>query len=196
MSVVSSIEDVGPCRRRIHIEVPAPAVDAETSRVAREYGRSVKLPGFRKGKVPTAMVQNRFRAEIEREVLDRLVPRYWKQAEAESAIEPLLPPDVEDVEIKQGEALTFVASVEVSPKIELGDVANFDIPEAEVVPTPEEIDEALASLQSQVADWVPVERAAVRGDLVQIDSSELDEDATPKGESQELEVEVGHENVW
>ena len=65
MSVVSSIESVGPCRKRLHIEVPAPAVDAETERVVREYGRKVRLPGFRTGKVPAAVVQQRFKSEIE-----------------------------------------------------------------------------------------------------------------------------------
>ena len=128
MSVVSSIESVGPCRKRLHIEVPAPAVDAETERVVREYGRKVRLPGFRSGKVPAAVVQQRFKSEIEREVLDRLVPRYWKQAQAESSLDPLLPPSVEDVELKSGEPLVFVATVEVRPPIQLGDIVNFDLP--------------------------------------------------------------------
>ena len=114
-----SIESVGPCRKRLHIEVPAPAVDAETERVVREYGRKVRLPGFRTGKVPATVVQQRFKAEIEREVLDRLVPRYWKQAQAESALDPLLPPSVGDVVLKSGEPLVFVATVEVRPPIEL-----------------------------------------------------------------------------
>ena len=196
MSVVSSIEDLGPCQRRVHIEVPAPAVDAETARVVNEYGRQVRLPGFRKGKVPSSLVQKRFKDEIEREVLDRLVPRYWKQAEAESALEPLLPPNVEQVELKEGEPLTFVANVEVQPSIELGDVENFDLPEAVTEPTAEETDEALSSLRSQVADWIEVERAAARGDLVHLESTEVDEEGEPTGESQEVDLEVGHDNVW
>jgi trigger factor len=196
VSVVSSIESVGPCRKRLHIEVPAPAVDAETLRVVREYGRKVRLPGFRAGKVPASVVQQRFKSEIEREVLDRLVPRYWKQAQAESSLEPLLPPSVEDVELKSGEPLLFVATVEVRPPIELGDIQNFDLPEAETVPTETEIDEALASLQSRVADWVDVTRPVSRGDRVAVETAELDAEGEPLGKPGTVEVEVGSPQVW
>ncbi|HVR28650.1 MAG TPA: trigger factor [Thermoanaerobaculia bacterium] len=193
---MSSIESVGPCRKRLHIEVPAPAVDAETMRVIREYGRKVRLPGFRAGKVPPAVVQQRFRAEIEREVLDRLVPRYWKQAQAEISLEPLLPPSVEDVELKTGEPLVFVATVEVRPPIELGDVENFDLPEVETEPTSSEIDEALASLQARVAEWVDVSRPVARGDRVSVETVELDGEGAPLGAAGTVEVEVGSPQVW
>ena len=83
MSVVSSIESVGPCRRRLHIEVPAPAVDAETRRVVSEYGRKVRLPGFRTGKVPAAVVQKRFKSEIEREVRSRYLLSYYSTQAAD-----------------------------------------------------------------------------------------------------------------
>ena len=92
MSVVLSIEDVGPCRKRLKVEVPAPAVEAESKRVVEEYRKHAKLPGFRKGKVPTELVKQKFHKEIEQDVVERLLPRYWKQAEAESELDPLLPP--------------------------------------------------------------------------------------------------------
>ena len=196
MSVVSSIESVGPCRKRLHIEVPAPAVDAETMRVVREYGRKVRLPGFRAGKVPPSVVQQRFKAEIDREVLDRLLPRYWKQAQAESSLEPLLPPSVEDVELKSGEPLLFVATVEVRPPIELGDIQNFELPDAETEPTAGEIDEALASLQARVADWIDVSRPVARGDRVSVETVELDGEGAPLGAPGTVEVEVGSPQVW
>ena len=97
MSVVLSLQDVGPCRKQLKVEVPAPAVEAETQRVVREYGQSARLPGFRQGKVPTELVRRRFAKDIDQEVKERLLPRYWKQAQAESSIEPLLPPEVDEV---------------------------------------------------------------------------------------------------
>src|SRR5262245_27108665 len=113
MSVVLSVEDVGPSKKQLTIEVPAPAVEAETFRVEREYGSRARIPGFRQGKVPTAVVRRHFGKEIEREVVERLVPRYWKQAQAEAEIEPLLPPDVDRIEdVKPGEPMTFTATVE------------------------------------------------------------------------------------
>ena len=85
MSVVLSMQDVGPWRKQLTVEVPAPAVEAETQRVVREYGQRVRIPGFRRGKVPSELVRRRFAKDIEREVIDRLLPRYWRQAQAEQA---------------------------------------------------------------------------------------------------------------
>ena len=116
MSVVLSVEDVGPCRKQLKVEVPAPAVEAETLRVVHDYGQKVRLPGFRQGKVPTELVRRRFAKEIDQEVKERLLPRYWRQAQAESSIEPLLPPEVEEVsDLAPGEPLTFTATVETRP---------------------------------------------------------------------------------
>ena len=92
MSVVLAMEEVGPCRRELRIEVPQPAVEAETARVTGEYGRRARIPGFRKGKVPAELVRRHFGKEIEQEVLERLLPRYWRQAAAEKSLEPLAPP--------------------------------------------------------------------------------------------------------
>ncbi len=112
MSVVVSMEEVGPCRQRLRIEVPLPAVEAEHERVVSEYGRQAKIPGFRKGKVPIQVVRKRFREDIEREVVERLVPRYWRQAEQEKQLDALDSPSVGDVEYAMGEPLRFTATVD------------------------------------------------------------------------------------
>src|SRR5260370_22701715 len=130
MSVVLSMQDVGPWRKQLTVEVPAPAVEAETQRVVREFGQRVRLPGFRRGKVPAELVRRRFAKDIEREVIDRLVPRYWRQAQAESEIEPLLPPSVEEVgDLEPGRPLTFVATVETRPRVALGNIHDFQLPD-------------------------------------------------------------------
>ena len=110
--------------------MPAPAVEAETQRVVREYGRRVRLPGFREGKVPAELVRRRFAKDIEQEVIERLLPRYWRQAQAETSIDPLLPPEVDEVaDLQPGEPLTFVATVEIRPQIELRNIQDFDLPD-------------------------------------------------------------------
>jgi trigger factor len=196
MSVVVSVEDVGPCRKQLTVEVPAPAVEAETERVARDLSRRVKVPGFRKGKVPLQIVQQRFRQDIEREVVDRLVPRYWHQAEAESDLDPMTPPKVEQVDLQQGAPLTFVATVETRPEVELGNIHDFDLPDMDVEPSEEEIGEALESIRRDTADRVPVDRPASRGDLVSLEVEEMATEGAPSAESQRIEVEVGDSNVW
>ncbi len=194
MSVVVSIQEVGPCRKRLTVAVPPAAVAAETERVAEEFRRRAKLPGFRQGKVPLDLVRTRFRAGIEEEVIDRLVPRYWRQAESESNLDPLLPPRVEQVELHAESELTFVATVETRPDIRLGNIGDFELPEFVVEPAPEEVDGALSDLRRGVAEWRPVERAAADGDRAEVELTEMTAGAMPAPRT--ILVEVGAREVW
>jgi trigger factor len=205
MSVVVSLEDVGPCRKQLTVEVPAPAVEAETQRVVTEFGQRMRIPGFRQGKVPAKVVRQRFAKDIEREVVERLLPRYWRQAQAESSIDPLLPPEVDEVkELLPGEPLTFVATVETRPQIELRNIKDFDLPNPSTEPGTVEIDDMLDDLRRQVSDWVTVERPAGRGDLVEAaitETSGAHGEGTPADTAAEprtdnVRIEVGDANVW
>jgi trigger factor len=166
MSVVTAIEDAGPCLKKLTIEIPATAVQAETGRVVDEFSRQVRIPGFRPGKVPVAMVKKRFRQEIEKEIVDRLLPRYWKQAQAEKDIEPLIAPKVDDLKYQEGEPMLVTISVETRPEIALGDYQSFDLPQESAEPNEAEIDAQLDQLRKQQGRWLPVDREAARGDLV------------------------------
>ena len=197
MSVVLSLQDVGPCRKQLKVEVPAPAVEAETQRVVREYGQRVRLPGFRQGKVPTELVRRRFAKDIDQEVKERLLPRYWKQAQAESSIEPLLPPEVDEVsELTPGEPLTFVATVETRPAIELRNTRDFDLPDPEVDPGTMEIEETIENIRKQMSEWVPVERPVARGDQVSLEVTALSSPEHPEERTDPVQVEVGDPQVW
>lgn len=179
--------------------MPAPVVKAETQRVVEEFQRSARLPGFRKGKVPSGLIKSKYQEDIEREVVERLLPRFWRQAEAEKELDPLLPPNVDEVNFQAGEALTFLASVEVRPEIELGDIETFDLPDMEVEPTPEDLERAIEDMRRAVAEWVDTDRAAAQGDLVVgklvlLANGEKDEETAP--EPQEVRFEVGDQQVW
>jgi trigger factor len=189
MSIVLSVEDVGPCRKQLKVSIPAPEVAAETERVVRDIGRRTRLPGFRKGKVPAGVVKRRFKEDVEREVLDRLLPRFWRQAESESALDPLAAPRVEEVgDLAEGEPLTFTAIVEVRPPIELGDLDllrdGLELPDPAVEPTDDEIGEALDSLRRRAADWTEVERPAARGDRVTVEIVEVLPAAAPAADAE------------
>ncbi len=189
MSVVTSIEDTGSCRKKLTIEIPAEAVEAEMGRVVGKFRKSLKLPGFRAGKVPVSMVHQRFREEIRQEVVDRLLPRYWHQAQAEKNLDPMLPPKVEELDLEPGKPMTVVASVETRPEFELADFRNFDLPAEDTEPRADEIEDALTDLRRQHAEWNPVERPAARGDLV------VGKIAAEGAEEQPLQVELGGDGV-
>lgn len=194
MSVVLSVEEVGPCRKQLKIEVPAPAVEAETNRVVSEYAKKARIPGFRKGKAPASVVHRQFRDEIRHELLDRLVPRYWKQAAAEKSIDPLGQPAVESIEeLVAGAPLVFTAVVEVRPEIELRNISDFSLPEAETEPTEAEVEEFLLQLRRSHAEWEPVDRPAAAGDRVKV---EVRETTAEEAEPQPAEFELGAPGVW
>jgi trigger factor len=197
MSVVLSVEDVGPCRKKLKVEVPAPAVEAETLRVVHDYGLKVRLPGFRQGKVPTELVRRRFAKEIDQEVKERLLPRYWRQAQAESSIEPLLPPDVDEVsDLAPGAPLIFTATVETRPVIELRNIGSFDLPDPEVEPGTMEIEETIENIRKQMSDWVTVERPASRGDQLHLEVTALGSPEHPEERTDAIKIEVGDPQVW
>jgi trigger factor len=192
MSVVVSRQDVDSWHTELTIEVPQPAVEAETQRVLGDWRKKVKMPGFRQGKVPASVVRQRYAEEIGRDVVERLVGRYWQQAQAEAGIKPLLPPLIEDVDHELGTKLSFVAKVDVRPPIELRDFRTWELPELPVEPTEEEVDLALEDLQRSAGAWREVERPAGRGDRV---VGEIEAEGSDDG-PQRLRVEVGGEGVW
>ena len=139
---------------------------AETERVIGEYRKRARLPGFRVGKVPANIVRSRFKKEIEQDVVERLVPRYWHQAEAEQKIDPLLPPELGEVDLNLGESMTFTATVETRPEIALGNYKDVSLPDPSTGATNEEVDKQLEDLRRRAGEWKKVERPAGRGDRV------------------------------
>ena len=198
MSVVAEIKEIGPCRKQLSIQVPEAALEAELERVVDSFRRQAKAPGFRKGKMPATLVRQRFREDIEKEVLDRLIPRYWNQARAETDLDPLMAPEVQDVDFEPDGRLSFVATVEVRPAIELGDLESFDLPDPSTEAGEEEIEEALERLRRDAGTWFEVDRPAADGDLVEghVMAQDHVHDDQTDDHSHDVAFEVGDERVW
>jgi trigger factor len=166
MSVVVAVEDTGVCRKQLTIEVPPEEVEAATRRAVGRYAKRARIPGFRPGKVPPHLVRQRFRDDIDRDVVEGLVPEYWERAREEQGIDPLGQPRLTDVGgVASGEPLRFVAVVEVRPPVELGDLGGFELPDLPAEPADGEIEEAIEDLRRRAGEWRDVERPAARGDL-------------------------------
>jgi trigger factor len=160
-------------------EVVTKAWEQAFDRVRRE----AKLPGFRKGKVPRSMIKLHFADDVRQEVARRLIPDVYRQALAESRIEPVEEPDLQEVTLEENAALKFAAVVEVKPAITLGTYTGLAV---EHTPKPfaeSEVDEALVALQEQHAEYRSVERAADPGDLVIVDYTLTPEGQEPRSET-------------
>jgi trigger factor len=91
-------EDLSPVKKSVEIEIPADLLSNEAKRVTTEFGRSAKIPGFRPGKVPPAVVRNRFAKDIQDEVLNRLLARTFRDAVREKGVEPVGEPRLEHID--------------------------------------------------------------------------------------------------
>lgn len=212
MTVVVSKRDVGVCRQEFEIEVPASEVDAEYLRVAMDYRRRARIDGFRKGKAPLDLVRQRFAGSIGEDVSERLAPKYWQQAREEEGVQAMLAPSVAPVQAVPGAPLRFTVTVDVEPEVEIDDNRSFELPQPATEPSGLEVDELLEQVRLQRSTWVPVDRAAARGDRVRgrlhraalpgfvpaaAGEGDRDQDRDARGPAtHDIDLELGDERAW
>jgi len=162
--------EVSETRKHLTVEIPPDVVEAEIARVAAGYSKNAKVPGFRQGKVPAGVVRQRYKDQILHDVAHDLIPRVVGTALRERGLNPVAMPDIRDVVIEEGKALTFVADFETMPPIEIGEYAGLSLRKPAAVLEVGAVDRALEQLQQRAARWHPVEdRAAEAGDTVLVD---------------------------
>src|SRR6478736_418448 len=110
--------DVNETRKNLKIEIPSDVVDAEIARVARDYSRKARIPGFRPGKAPATVIKQRFKHQILHDVAHDLIPRAVDDALRERGVEAVDTPDIRDVNVNENEPLTFTASFDTLPPFE------------------------------------------------------------------------------
>lgn len=177
------IEELGACKRRLQVEEAPEVVSQAWEQAFGRVQREAKLPGFRKGKVPRSMIKLHFADDVRQEVARRLIPDVYRQALAETRIEPVEEPDLQEVTLEENAALKFAAVVEVKPAITLGAYTGLKIEHAPKPFVETEVDEALTTLQEQHAEYRAVERAADPGDLVIVDYTLTPEGMEPRSET-------------
>lgn len=170
MSVKSSAETLSPTRVKLTVEVPfdelAPSLDAAYQAIAKQ----VSIPGFRKGKVPSRIIDQRVgRAAVLEEAVNDILPKAYEDALRENAIVPLGRPEVEVTELADGQSLTFTAEVDVRPEFDLPDYAGIAVEVEDAVVSDEDVEEQLTGLRGRFASLTPVERAAADGDILLVD---------------------------
>lgn len=162
--------DVSDTQKNLVVEIPSTVVDAEIDKVARDYSKAARVPGFRPGKVPAKVVRQRFRDQILHDVAHGLIPRAVDEALRERGVEPVDTPDIRDVVVEEGQPLKFTATFETVPPIEPGDYSTITIHEKRTSVGETEVDDALNNLRDRAARYEPVVgRGIETGDSVVMD---------------------------
>jgi trigger factor len=162
--------DVSETRKQLLVEIPSTVVDAEIDRVARDYSKAARIPGFRPGKIPPRVVRQRFRDQILHDVAHDLIPRAVDDALRERGIEPVDTPDIRDVVVEEGQPLKFTASFDTVPEFDPGDYASLQIRKPKVELEPGAVDEALERLRQRAARYEATDgRPVESGDTVIVD---------------------------
>ncbi|MFV4880248.1 trigger factor [Bacillus velezensis] len=174
-------------------------VDADTFKTAlddafKKVVKQVSIPGFRKGKVPRGLFEQRFGVEaLYQDALDILLPVEYPKAVEEAGIEPVDRPEIDVEKIEKGESLIFTAKVTVKPKVKLGDYKGLGIEKDDTAVTDEDVQNELKALQERQAELVVKEEGAVEnGDTVVLDfEGFVDGEAFEGGKAENYSLEVG-----
>ncbi len=174
--------------RLLEVSVPLLAVRDEEEKTAKKYAASVRLPGFRPGKAPAAMVRKRFKDAIRQQVIETLVQEAFKEVMEREKLDVAAQPHVHDVKFEDDKPLTFELHLEVKPKIELARTQGFTVARASSAVTDAQVSEQLETLRDQKGTWAPVEGQPIEGDMVKVvlSTPEKGGDAMPEGSPYDL----------
>lgn len=154
------------CRRELDLEIPAQEVEQASEKVAKQFARVARVPGFRPGKAPLTLIRRRFAEDIKGEVLQSLVPEHIEKAVTEQKLSIVTRPQLEQVDWVEGGGVKFRAIFEVLPEIQLGDYKNLEVDVPKVEITDADVEKAIEEMRERAATYVPVEgRAIADGDF-------------------------------
>src|SRR5688500_13363289 len=166
----TDLVDVNDTRKNLRVEIPSTVVDAEIDRIARDYSRKARIPGFRPGKAPARVIKQRFKEQILHDVAHDLIPRAMDDALRAKGVEPVDTPDIRDVTVEEGHPLTFPASFDTLPPCDPGDSSTMSLRRPAVAIDDEAVAQALQRLRNRASRYEPVEgRGVDHGDTVVID---------------------------
>ena len=164
-----SVETTEGLERKLTIAIPGDRVDTAVNARLQEAAQTIRLNGFRQGKVPLKVVKNKFGKGVRQEVVGELMNQTYFEAIAQESLKPAGQPRIEPTSMDEGKDVEFVAVFEVYPEIELPDFAVIKAERLVAEVSDDDIDEMIETLRKQRQTWVSVERAAADGDMVNID---------------------------
>ncbi len=165
----STVEKLGPSRAKLTVEIPWTDLKPHLDKAYREIASQVTIPGFRKGKVPPMVIDQRFgRGAVLQEAINAALPGAYEAAVNEAGIVPLGEPDVDVTKLEDGEAIEFTAELDIRPDFEVPDAKGVTVTVDALGDTDAEVESRIEMLRSRFATTAEVERAAAEGDVVTI----------------------------
>ena len=189
-------------KREIQVEIPVADVNRQTDSLIQKYQKVARIPGFRRGHVPASIIRQRFSEEIKTDMVEALIPRFFRQEAERLSLHPVSQPRVTDLHVHDGEPLRFKAAFEVLPEIKLEGYKELRADKPEIAVSEADVEQALTDLREQHASFTLVEgRTLADGDFAQVSldgNPKSDEGKSGEGQPvhmDEVLVEIAGKNT-
>jgi trigger factor len=191
--VKTDVEELSPTRVRLTIEVPFDELKPNVDRAYREVARQVRVPGFRPGRVPPRVIDQRIgRGAVLEQAVQDAVPQLYGKALEENDVFALGQPAVEITKLDDGRELAFTAEVDVRPKFDIPNIDGMPVTVDDADVSPDQVEEYIGALRERFASLKGTDRPATAGDFVSIDlSAEVDGKAVEDAQANGVSYEVG-----
>jgi trigger factor len=192
------LESPDQVRRVAHVRIDPAHVERQRVKSAQQIAREIRLPGFRKGKVPVKVIRSRFAGDVEREAMDALIPEAYRHViDHSETLEPISEPRLENFSMDEGQPVSFDLIVEVRPELEVQGHKGMRLRKEHYRITDERVDQAFEELRERNAKWETVQRGAKADDAMQISYVPLDAEGLPKedGRNEGYSLTLGAEGV-
>jgi trigger factor len=187
------IEDIDSCNKKIKFDIPLQEYQVKIKNYYKTLGRDVKVPGFRKGKVPQSLLEKQFGPQVKQEVLTQLISDHVMAAIQEKGLRAVSQPNLLEVNAEEGTDINVSASVEVLPEFELNDYADIELNIKVAKITDEEVDQVIEGYRSNKAENIQVtDRVSQKDDYVKIDfTGSMDGKPFEGGEAKDYVIQLG-----
>jgi len=164
-----SVETTSQIERRVKVQVPAAEIDQAVEARLKDTAKNARLNGFRPGKVPMAVVRQRYGQDARNEVVGEVMRERYVQAITQENLNPAGYPQIEPTVNESGQDLEFVATLEIYPEVQLAGIEGAEVERPVVEVTDADVEQMIETLRKQNASWAEVDRAAEDGDQVTLD---------------------------
>ncbi len=187
-----SVEATGGLDRRMTVQLPPERIDSEVEKRLRALIKKVRIDGFRPGKVPLKVVQQRYGAGVYQEVLSEVLQQSYREAIDQEGLLPAGGPQIEPKLMEPGKPVEYVASFQVFPDVEVAELSDIEIERPVATVGAADIDQVIESLRTQQRSWGEVQRPAAEGDQVTLDFlGSIDGEPFEGGKAEGVAVEIG-----